>query len=248
MKISHRSTILLACLAFTVAFINLELSAQDHFSKGSLSDHLNFKIAIEKRCMFGDFDALVYDMQYAKSSVLQLSLISADGKKERTIEIFEEMKGSDSKKTVKFLDKLLGGNYRINFPLFEAPSPGLYSLVICKDSSVNGKCSDKPVKDINEILAIYKDVKSGYVSEDNTYFYQPIIFTKDSFFVLRSFVDEKNINLIKDTLKQQSISTTGNEWEFLANAQKVASYPLQYFSNELIITLPVYSTAKCGQN
>ena len=207
------------------------------------------KVQVTKRCMFGDFDAIRHDMMYSSHDLL-LSVESLDGKYSKTVKFLEEFNKKHYPKSEEemtaiandiqnIFKDLYSGSYVVDV-LPKKLEDGVYIVTVCKDGDKEGVCTNKKIKDINEVLKAYEAPVADYKPEDVVYFYQVFNISQgkiegvpgykeeeiSSFF---SNISDKNVEKVKENLKV------------------LLSNPLVIKGKEIVIDLPIFDKIKCGQ-
>lgn len=243
--VSTRYIVLL--VAFVTSVVVSPLSAQTRMAELPLGTSLRAHLRIEKRCMFGDFDVLKLDMQYSHKAKVKLSLIFADGSREYSQEVFSSFSsGASGTDVTKAIVTLLADGERASVPLPKSMKDGVYALVLCKVSPGKQGCAEIPVVDLNVVLDKYKQPLGDYeVPEDHVYFYQPVVVSSGKIQALRKTVTPETIDEASAALTEVVKVPDENVRAVLQKASIVMSNPLELFSNELVLNVPMYSKKKC---
>jgi len=195
-------------------------------------------------CREGDLDAIKGD--------LDLSEVK------RVILTIEELVPSDGQvplysKPVHFSLLERGGNLRVDLPRPAAPRQ--LGLFICKDSSNTGRCNDKKVMRIDEILMEhqrYGKKEAGVLVDDRVYFFQYFFVDGNG-----SFATFQNAPVAKETFANLSeklaqyfpVERLEAERQVLQQAQntirKVDSLPLLTEKQGVAALLPGTGGKKC---
>lgn len=225
------------------SFFSANIYAQGLASNSIKNNKMDFLLSISSRCMFGDFDAIKYDMEYSNNSHLLVSLLGANGE-EYSTEILEEMlidSGAEPEIEQKNAQDFVNNLFTKGYPFsIKVPSDfsGSYNLVICKDSNGSKSCKNKNVGDISQILNAYKDRPQGYTPKDSIYFYQPVYVNKGSLNFSKEALGESNTAIFKRDLKVSDKS--------LVDIKTIGSFPLKNLNKMVAIDLPRYDVSKCG--
>jgi hypothetical protein len=245
-------TLLISSLIGLLCFANLVMaqsSSPGENNQGEVTEEkLSIKVVLPKRCMFGDFDAIRQDMIWAgkKEPKILVSIVSADGEREFASEILAKMKTEkDPQELAKYIKSVLEDGVKTEIALDQTGAPKLFFLQVCKDTSDSNSCRGKQIRDINKILADYKNPKSNFVSGDHIYFYQPIVIGNTGVHLA-----EATLNLKKDLLDllaKHSISAPANLTQQFNTLLTLQSFSLELEDGHVIIKLPIFDSLKCGQ-
>lgn len=211
-------SLLLVCLFLLLASV---LYAEE-------SIYVKFRLEVPRTCKFGDYDAIRQDMMWSTKPKLIISLVDISTGLEYSQELLSELNSIKNHQALKrFMDKFIAGEYSF---LVKVPKlDRRYMVVLCKDSADTGKCLDKKLRSINNILGDYVNPKADFRSEDNIYFYRPV-----------------NIKNAVATMDD------GNDLpaSYRHAVDIMKSLPIEKHSvgDTLIIKLPYFDSEKCGQN
>jgi hypothetical protein len=213
----------------------------------ALRKSVQVHLRIQKRCMFGDFDALKLDMQYSRNAHVALSLVSADGSREYTQEVFAAFKpGADTKDLPRAIATLFQEGERTTIALPDNLGDGVYALVLCKVSKGKEGCSGTPVVDVHKVLDTYKQSLSEYhVVEDHVYFYQPLVVSGGKIKAYRRTITPENLEHARSVMTEAGMVVDEDTESVLQRAAVAMSNPVALFSDEVVVNLPVYSKVKC---
>lgn len=239
--------VIILLVTFLISMVGSPLSAQTRMAESPLGKSLKVHLRIEKRCMFGDFDVLKLDMQYSHNAKVKLSLMSADGSREYSQEVFSSFTSSTSVTDIpKAIITLLADGERASVPLPKEMKDGVYALVLCKVSPGNQGCSEIPVMDLNTVLEKYKQALGEYeLPEDHIYFYQPVVVKSGKIQALRKTITPETLDDAKAAIAEVEKVDDENVHAVLRKASILMSNPIDPFSQELVLNLPMYSKQKC---
>ncbi|MBP9837257.1 MAG: hypothetical protein KBC84_00940 [Proteobacteria bacterium] len=216
---------------------------------------LPINIKSERRCSFGDFDAMFFDAQHSSYPLIGVTL---EGLVTRDKEVLSGVNISQIK--LDFINKATsatGFNYDLPLPLVKEPV--LLGVYICKDSKSDGNCSSKPYVGVNEILKSYKiesQLPEDYESEDKVYFFSFIVLDKDGIWVPTKPFNEDRYEELKKSFGQ--IMGKSFNSNLAVNRMKAINYilgseQLRLLSDEknnksLGIILPKVQPESCYKN
>lgn len=241
------SSILASLVALLSWFVAAPLLAQTPMAELPLGKSLQVHLRIQKRCMFGDFDALKLDMQYSPNSKVKLALVSADGSREYTQEVFTSFNSAGRTTDLpKAIATLFEAGERVAVTLPNKIKEGVYALVLCKVSQGKEGCSQTPVVDLNRVLDGYKQSLGEHeVPEDHVYFYQPLVVKEGKIKAFRKAVSPETLQYARGGVTQTNEIVDENVELVLRKAAVAMSSPVELFSGEIVVNLPMYSKAKC---
>ena len=202
----------------------------------------DFEVLVSKRCMFGDLDAINYEMMYAQKPKLLLSFVDLKTQAETTFEFLEEFYNNEKydqvakEKTVK---QLFEGNYPASSALSQ---DGLYAIQICSDLANTNSCLNKSVTSINKVLETYNKPPKNYRNtEDKVYFFQLVAKKGEELMYSKKPVGEKSFLQAVSDWKIKGYSVANAD---LTKLSVLGSMPLKDGNT---IELPIYDQEKCGQ-
>ena len=224
----------------------------------SSKQSLTFQLSSIKRCMFGDLDALMLDIQRADhSSELQLTV------EKMPLDYSSAFYGVGSKEraTVAAL-----GSYQVEIP--KEDSPQIYGVFLCSvpaDRSSPQSCSMQHVVGINDMLAPYRVDSSKAMSEDGTLQPSPLTANRKykgmykNYYFKFLLVEGNTVTALSDALNAEQYSQlhrflsskVGSKMadKAIANIKRygetLGSLPLQIRGSNFQIRLPYYSRKKC---
>lgn len=241
MKIKNIWLYLLLSLVLNSVF------AEPEFKQKDVSSDLNLNIFLQQRCMFGDFDAVRYDLNYSKDLKIYLSLLNLETNQEVSYEIFKGFYNYKSKQEMSdYVEALIakGENLAVSFKDLK---PGPYLIKICGDSSGKATCTGKKLQDIATVLKAYKDPKSDFVPEDHVYYYQPVVLKDGKLSYLTTNLLKVNSKKFDQTFKKLGINNSKEHKNISKETVLIGSLALEEVDNSLRVNLPLYAKAKCGQ-
>lgn len=199
-------------------------------------------IKTEKRCNFGDFDAMMVEASRSKDAKLIFSLEPVLPNDESFAPVFQDISRAN---------EIAGNGYPTLVPVPPHEKAYLAGLYICKDSANTHSCRKKPVKDIGAIIRENSTAAAGVpVADDKIYFFKPVLIDGDrAFFPQRALSDEKYKEFVK-YLKEKTEAGGRAEEEVKRVAELgrvLGSLPLETETGrEAVIRLPRIDPAKCG--
>jgi len=131
---------------------------------------VNIEAQVLEWCTMGDLNAIQLDNEISKVKNFLLTIESLDEEDKEFKPIVQK---------VPFHNIAQG--FRAKFRLPNQHLPKQLGVFLCKDSSNQGRCLNKPAEDINHIiLENMKNKKevAGYQPPDRTYFFQYVYFSK----------------------------------------------------------------------
>jgi hypothetical protein len=238
---------ILSLAALMSWIVALPLSAQTRMAELPLGKSLNVHLRIQKRCMFGDFDVLKLDMQYSRDAKVKLALLSADGSREYGQDVFSSFNsGAGDKDIPKAIATLFDAGERVSVPLPTKMKDGVYALVLCKVSKGKEGCAQTPVVDLNTVLDKYKQTLGEYeVPEDHIYFYQPLLVRSGKVQAFSKTISPETLEYARTGMTEANMVLDEHVESVLQRASVVMSNPLELFSNEIVVNLPMYNKTKC---
>ena len=207
------------------------------------------KVQVTKRCMFGDFDAIRHDMMYSGDDLL-LSVESLDGKYAKTVKFLEEFNKKHYPKSEEemtaiandiqnIFKELYSGSYVVD-ALPKKLEDGVYIIKVCKDGEKEGVCTNKKIKDINEVLKAYEAPVANYKPEDVVYFYQVFNVSQGKIEGVPGYKEEE-IKSFFSSISDKKVEKVKE------NLKVLLSNPLVIKGKEIVIDLPIFDKIKCGQ-
>jgi hypothetical protein len=204
------------------------------------------KLVFPRHCMFGDFDLMLHDSLYKESLTFYLSVEDLSSGAEVVTEILGGFFGPGSSarpfngKTApaEKVKDLYEHGYAVSEGLETLARSGKYLVSVCSDSTEKPSCvTNKTVVDIGKLLVEYQPPKPDFVPADHVYFSQGITKHSDRVGVFSDVAHEGNEAQIQDEYGKEAAS----------RIQLLASLPLAFHDNALVIGLPVFSPKKCGK-
>ena len=203
----------------------------------------SLKIIGERRCHFGDIDAIFLELINSKHPLqtkllLTVELLAPEKKNADKVQFAPTVKDL-TKQAAKISDDE-GLDLTLRIP--KVSEPALAGIFICKEGpGGSGSCSDKKAVSIRQLMKGYRSRKpAAATATDKTYFFQPIVLSPSKVF----FLSEDNpqvsfaqlLELLPEGARESSMPTVPS----------LDSLPLSKKENKIVLKLPGIDPAKCG--
>lgn len=229
----------------------LSVCLQAELKELKVDKTLKVLIKTTPRCIFGDLNAMVLDINEFKikrqPADIVISLESLDGKVLKSSTVLSTKKGYTQFPT------------EINFDISDIQSQKAMGLFVCLDTTGSKTCQTKKAQDVKKTLARHTVVEKNGVKEyknsdaaevkslpeDKIYFFQPLTFVDGVIHYYEANLPVKNGNatLSKDFKGLSSSKIITETWKKL---NLVQSMPLGSEGGSLTMDLPRYNQEKCS--
>ena len=250
MSISRNLGLIFGTLLLMVLIPVSSLMAEDvgllDFDTEKPLDH--FLVHTPERCMFGDFDALTQEMMFTSDSGLNFSLYLPELDQEFVEPFLPELSTvTNSGILAKVKKSLIRGQYKAVLQSEFQTKKQLAVLSICRDSKHLKSCNAAVPRDINQILRRYATRSVLKPTEDNFYFYLPVIVSKDRVSFFTKVIHGANSEFVSSIFKKEIPGVDEKQLKkVIENASILKSEPIRPLTWQLQIVLPMNSRLKCG--
>lgn len=215
---------------------------------------LGVKVRVKglSRCMFGDLDTLGLEMLASDASKTRVFLAVEKLREKRVTGLL----GVQDITAPPGIEKVKGGDgYVTPIVLENSSKPLVAGLFICKDGGKKGRCNDKEIRPLEDVLNRYmanNPLPEGYVATDKVYYFKLIVIYNGAVYYPKDKLDKEQIAKLKEVLKKLG-AYDGRVKEDLNAALSIDQTLGSLYTGDIdagtdsvLVLLPYFDQGKCG--